>query len=72
MTAPSYRVHVDPDKGQGHNRCDAIAPELFDADDLGRSAERSDGLVPPKLLDTAWRAEPNGPEYAISLTEVQP
>ncbi len=71
MAAPSYRVHVDPDKCQGHNRCYAIAPELFDVDDLGRSAERGDGLVPPELLDKARRAEANCPEYAISLTEVE-
>ena len=29
------RVHVDPEKCQGHNRCYALAPELFDVDDLG-------------------------------------
>ena len=33
------KVHVDPDKCQGHNRCYAIAPELFDVDDLGQSHE---------------------------------
>ncbi|MDQ1509211.1 MAG: ferredoxin, partial [Actinomycetota bacterium] len=33
------RVHVDPDKCQGHNRCYAIAPELFDVDELGQAHE---------------------------------
>ena len=28
------RVHVDSEKCQGHNRCYALAPELFDVDDL--------------------------------------
>jgi len=72
MTAPSYRVHVDPDKCQGHNRCYAIAPEMFEVDDLGHSSERGDGIVPAELLDKARRAEANCPEYAISLTEVEP
>jgi ferredoxin len=71
MSAPTYRVHVDPDKCQGHNRCYAIAPELFDVDDLGRSSERGDGTVSSELLDKARRAEANCPEYAISLTEVE-
>jgi ferredoxin len=71
MTSSAFRVHVDPDKCQGHNRCYAIAPELFDVDDLGRSSERGDGTVPPALLDKARRAEANCPEYAISLTEVE-
>ena len=39
------RVHVDGDKCQGHNRCYAIAPELFDVDDLGYAHELNDGVV---------------------------
>jgi ferredoxin len=62
-------VHVDPDKCQGHNRCFAIAPELFDVDDLGMASERGDGVVPDDLLDKARRAVANCPEYAITLTE---
>jgi ferredoxin len=27
------RVHLDSEKCQGHNRCYALAPELFDVDD---------------------------------------
>ena len=40
------RVHVDPEKCQGHNRCYALAPELFDVDDLGNASELNDGVVP--------------------------
>ena len=71
-TTRTYRVHVDPDKCQGHNRCYAIAPELFDIDDLGMSSERGDGTVPSELVDKAQRAVANCPEYAISLEEVEP
>ena len=49
------RVHVDPDKCQGHNRCYAIAPELFDVDDLGNAHELNDGVVPAGLEDKARR-----------------
>ena len=41
------KVHVDSEKCQGHNRCYAIAPELFDVDDLGYATEIGDGSVPP-------------------------
>lgn len=62
-------VHVDPDKCQGHNRCYAIAPELFDVDDLGQAHELNDGEVPPGLEDKARMAVANCPEYAISISE---
>jgi len=63
------RVHVDPEKCQGHNRCYALAPELFDVDDLGNAFELNDGVVPPALEDKARRAVANCPEYAISISE---
>jgi len=63
------RVHVDADKCQGHNRCYAIAPELFDVDDLGQAHELNDGAVPPELEDKARMAVANCPEYAISISE---
>jgi ferredoxin len=66
----TFRVHVDADKCQGHNRCYSIAPELFDIDDLGMASEKGDGVVPPELLDKARRAAANCPEYAVSIEEV--
>jgi ferredoxin len=63
------RVHVDPDKCQGHNRCYAIAPELFDVDELGQAHELNDGVVPPALEEKARTAMANCPEYAISISE---
>ena len=70
MTDMTYRVEVDQEKCQGHNRCYSLAPELFDVDDLGTASAKGDGLVPEDLLDKARRAAANCPEYAISLTEV--
>lgn len=69
-TTGALRVHVDPDKCQGHNRCYSLAPELFDIDDLGMSSEHGDGTVPPGLEDQARRAVANCPEYAITITEI--
>lgn len=63
------RVHVDRDKCEGHNRCYALAPELFDVDDYGNAFELGDGQVPEGLEEKARRAVANCPEYAISITE---
>jgi ferredoxin len=62
-------VHVDRDKCQGHNRCYALAPELFEIDDYGYSSELNDGVVPEGLEEKARLAVANCPEYAISIDE---
>jgi ferredoxin len=63
------RVHVQPDKCQGHNRCYSIAPELFVVDDLGNASEIGDGTVPADLEDKARLAVANCPEFAIVIAE---
>jgi len=63
------RIHVDPAKCQGHNRCYTIAPELFKLDDYGYSSEVGDGTVPPELEEKARLAVTNCPERAISIVE---
>jgi ferredoxin len=63
------KVHVDSDKCQGHNRCYALAPELFDVDDFGMSMVIGDGTVPAGLEDKARLAVANCPEYAVTITE---
>jgi ferredoxin len=68
---PTFRVQVDPEKCQGHNRCYAIAPDLFELDDLGNASAAGDGLVPAQLASQARLAVANCPEYAVSLTEVR-
>ena len=72
MTAETFRVHVDPEKCQGHNRCYSISPDLFDLDDLGMSSEIGSGVVPAELVAKARLAVANCPEHAISLTEEAP
>ena len=63
------RVHVDRERCQGHGRCYATAPELFEPDDLGNSHETGDGTVPAELEDKARLAVANCPELAITLEE---
>ena len=36
------RVRVDPDKCQGHNRCKALAPALFELDEYGNAREKGE------------------------------
>ena len=63
------RVHVDQDRCQGHNRCFALAPGLFEVDDYGQSHELNDGVVPPGQEDKARLAAANCPEFAIVVDE---
>ena len=63
------RVHVISSRCEGHNRCYAIAPDLFDVDDLGFAHELGDGSVTPELEEQARLAVANCPEYAIEITE---
>jgi ferredoxin len=65
----AVRVRVDQDKCEGHNRCYALAPELFDVDDLGYAHELGDGTVPRELEDKARLAAANCPEFAVILEE---
>jgi ferredoxin len=40
------KVRVDRERCQGHARCFALAPELFELDQFGNGRERGDGTVP--------------------------
>lgn len=61
------RVSVDPDLCTGHGRCYALAPDVFDADDVGHSIVLVDD-VSGKLEEHAAIGEQNCPESAITLT----
>jgi len=63
------RVEVNTDLCQGHNRCYALAPELFDVDDYGTAVVIGDGSVAPELEEKARLAAANCPEYAISIPD---
>lgn len=65
----TLRVRVDGERCQGHNRCCAVAPELFEADDLGNARVKGDGAVAPALEAKARLAVANCPEHAVRLTQ---
>jgi ferredoxin len=62
-------ISVDADKCQGHNRCKALAPELFDLDEYGNACAKGDGLVPEALHEKAYLAKSNCPEFAVVIKE---
>ena len=63
------RVRLDPERCQGHNRCHAIAPRLFEVDEYGQAVVVGDGTVPPALEESARLAAANCPESAITIEE---
>lgn len=63
------RVAVNTELCQGHNRCYALAPELFDVDEYGNAFVIGDGNVPVSLEAKARLALANCPEYAITISE---
>jgi ferredoxin len=67
--AGKVKVRVDPDKCQGHARCKSLAPELFKLDEFGNAHEIGDGTVPEALVDKAYLAKSNCPEFAIDIIE---
>jgi ferredoxin len=63
------KVRVIDDKCQGHGRCYALVPDLFESDDLGNAVVCGDGTVAPGLEDGARLAADNCPEFAIEIDE---
>ncbi|OBF93029.1 cytochrome [Mycobacterium sp. 852014-52450_SCH5900713] len=61
------RIVVDADLCTGHGRCYTLAPDVFDADEVGHSVVLVDE-VSGELEAQAVTAEQNCPEGAISLT----
>ena len=62
-------VRIDAERCQGHNRCCAVAPELFEADDIGNARVKGDGTVAQALEAKARLAVANCPEHAVRLTQ---
>jgi ferredoxin len=63
------KVRVDEARCEGHGRCYATTPELFEPDELGNGHETGDGTVPPALEARARLAVANCPEQAITIEE---
>ncbi len=63
------QVHVEAEKCQGHNRCYALAPDLFDVDEYGNAFELNDGIVPAGLEEKVRLVAANCPEFAVTIKE---
>lgn len=61
------RISIDADRCVGHGRCYSLAPDIFDADDVGHSVLRVQD-VSGELEQHAATGAQNCPEEAISLT----
>jgi ferredoxin len=61
------RVRVDPDLCTGHGRCYTLAPDVFDADEIGHCVVRVED-VSGDLEAQAVTGEQNCPEQAITLS----
>jgi ferredoxin len=65
----TLRVRVNRARCQGHARCVALAPGLFEIDGDGFASEIDGGLVPPRMIDQAYLARANCPEFAVEIAE---
>jgi ferredoxin len=63
------KIKVDRDLCQGHNRCSALAPNLFVLDDFGYASAAGDGTVPPGSTELALLAVDNCPEFAVLVED---
>ena len=63
------RIAFERDKCQGHGRCYALSPELFESDDEGYAVLLVTGDVPEDKQDDARLAADNCPEFAITIEE---
>jgi len=63
------KIRVDADRCQGHQRCFALAPDLFEVDDYGTSSPAGTGTIAPGQENLARRVMANCPEYAIEIVE---
>ncbi len=61
------RVAVDAERCVGHGRCYSLAPDVFDADEVGHCIARVEN-VSGELEREAMTAQQNCPEEAITLS----
>ena len=69
MPEKQLRVRVVPEMCQGHNRCKALAPHLFDLDEFGNASAANGGVVAPNDREAIELAVENCPEFAIKIVK---
>ena len=63
------KVHVDPERCQGHTLCAMIAPKMFELDDIDGHSSPVSADVPVDQEDKVREAVRSCPEQAISISE---
>ncbi len=61
------KIRFDREKCQGHGRCYALAPSLFDCDDEGYAVVAELGDLDAAQEQAARLAADNCPEFAIAV-----
>jgi ferredoxin len=64
-----FHVSVDPTRCQGHARCLAFAPDVFDFDDEGYAFVPADKADVAEIGDDVRQAIANCPERAIVVDD---
>ncbi|MCY4389341.1 MAG: ferredoxin [Desulfurellaceae bacterium] len=63
------KINLNAYACQGHARCYALAPELFDLNDEDLAGLLIDGDIPAELEEKARLAAQRCPEFAIEIIE---
>lgn len=63
------RIRLDADACVGHGRCYALAPEVFEPDDMGHCVLRHEGEVPPGLEAESRTGAQACPEDALTVVD---
>jgi ferredoxin len=61
------KVHVDPQRCQGHTLCAMIAPDMFTLSDLDGTSSAVCDAVPPDQEELVQEAARSCPEQAIAI-----
>ncbi|MEV5647131.1 ferredoxin [Nocardia sp. NPDC052254] len=62
------KVHVDPDRCQGHTLCFMVAPKSFELSEIDGHSSAVSEDVPPDQEELAREAAQSCPERAITIT----
>jgi ferredoxin len=63
------KVQVDLNLCEGHGRCYALAPTVFEPDEIGNAVVVGDGTVAPDDEKQARLAAANCPERAVIILD---
>ncbi|NKY50886.1 ferredoxin [Nocardia vermiculata] len=62
------KVHVDPERCQGHTLCAMVAPKSFELSDIDGHSSAVSEDVPPDQEEQVREAAQSCPERAITIT----